>query len=67
MLVGNYGGGNGCVDNDDGSLFFMNNHNVAVYGTCVVHEWVLSLVMGFTPLPPLFQIRSSKVQGRRNY
>jgi len=32
MLVGNYGGGNGCVDNDDGSLWFDNNHNFAVYG-----------------------------------
>jgi len=32
MLVGNYGGGNGCVDNDDGSLWYDNNHNFAVYG-----------------------------------
>jgi hypothetical protein len=32
MLVANYGGSNGAVDNDDGSLFFENNHNFAVYG-----------------------------------
>lgn len=32
FLVGNYGGSNGPVDNDDGSLFFSNNANFAVYG-----------------------------------
>jgi hypothetical protein len=32
MLVGNYGGSNGCVDNDDGSLWFDNNNNYATYG-----------------------------------
>jgi len=32
MLVGNYGGGNGCVDNDDGSLWFNTHGNLAVYG-----------------------------------
>lgn len=32
FLVGNYGGSNGCVDNDDGSLWFDNNNNFATYG-----------------------------------
>jgi hypothetical protein len=32
FLCTNYGGGNGAVDNDDGSLWFKNNHNFAVYG-----------------------------------
>jgi len=32
MLVGNYGGGNGCVDNDDGSLWFNIHDNFLVYG-----------------------------------
>jgi len=32
FLGTNYGGGNGAVDNDDGSLWFDNNHNFAVYG-----------------------------------
>lgn len=32
FLVGNYGGGNGVIDNDDGSEFFRNNHNFQVYG-----------------------------------
>ncbi len=32
MLVGNYGGGNGAVDNDDGSLWFNTHHNLLVYG-----------------------------------
>jgi hypothetical protein len=32
FLSTNYGGGNGAVDNDDGSLWFANNHNFAVYG-----------------------------------
>ena len=32
FLVGNYGGGNGCVDNDDGSLEFDINEGCHVYG-----------------------------------
>jgi hypothetical protein len=32
FLGTNYGGGNGAVDNDDGSLWFDNNNNFAVYG-----------------------------------
>lgn len=32
FLATNYGGGNGAVDNDDGSLWFDNNNNFAVYG-----------------------------------
>ena len=32
FLATNYGGGNGAVDNDDGSLWFDNNHNFAIYG-----------------------------------
>lgn len=32
MLVGNYGGGNGCVDNDDGSLWFNIHDGCHVYG-----------------------------------
>ena len=32
MLVGNYGGGNGCVDNDDGSLSYFTHSNLLVYG-----------------------------------
>ena len=32
MLVGNYGGGNGCVDNDDGSLWFNTHDSCHVYG-----------------------------------
>jgi hypothetical protein len=32
FLVGNYGGGNGAIDNDDGSLHYDNNNNFEVYG-----------------------------------
>ena len=32
FLVGNYGGGNGAIDNDDGSVYYRNNHNFLVYG-----------------------------------
>ena len=32
MLVGNYGGGNGPVDNDDGSLWYDIHANLLVYG-----------------------------------
>jgi hypothetical protein len=32
MLVGNYGGGNGPVDNDDGSLDFLTHSNTNIYG-----------------------------------
>jgi hypothetical protein len=32
FLVGNYGGGNGCIDNDDGSLWFSSHANLLVYG-----------------------------------
>ena len=32
FLVGNYGGGNGCVDNDDGSLLYNTHANLLVYG-----------------------------------
>jgi hypothetical protein len=32
MLVANYGGSNGAIDNDDGSLWFENHYNFAVYG-----------------------------------
>ena len=32
MLVGNYGGGNGCVDNDDGSLWYNTHDNFMIYG-----------------------------------
>ncbi len=32
MLVGNYGGGNGCMDNDDGSLMFNIHDSCHVYG-----------------------------------
>jgi len=32
FLVANYGGSNGAIDNDDGSLRYENNHNFQVYG-----------------------------------
>jgi hypothetical protein len=32
MLVGNFGGGNGCVDNDDGSLWYNIHDSCHVYG-----------------------------------
>ena len=32
FLVGNYGGTNGPIDNDDGSIYYRNNHNFEVYG-----------------------------------
>ncbi len=32
MLVGNFGGGNGPVDCDDGTLWFNIHHNLLVYG-----------------------------------
>ena len=32
FLVANYGGGNGAVDNDDGSEYYENNHNFQIYG-----------------------------------
>ena len=32
FLVANYGGTNGAIDNDDGSLHYENNHNFQVYG-----------------------------------
>lgn len=32
FLVANYGGSNGAIDNDDGSLWFENNRNFHVYG-----------------------------------
>jgi hypothetical protein len=32
LLVANYGGSNGAIDNDDGSLWFENHHNFAIYG-----------------------------------
>jgi hypothetical protein len=32
FLTANYGGTNGAIDNDDGSIHFENNHNFQVYG-----------------------------------
>ena len=32
FLVANYGGGNGAVDNDDGSIYYRTNRNFQVYG-----------------------------------
>ena len=32
MLVANYGGTNGAIDNDDESLRYENNHNLHIYG-----------------------------------
>jgi hypothetical protein len=42
MLVANYGGGNGGVDNDDESLRYENNHNFQV---CVVMLLLLQLLL----------------------
>ena len=32
FLVGNYGGTNGVIDNDDGSEYYRNNHNFQARG-----------------------------------
>ena len=49
MLIANYGGGNGAIDCDDGSLFFDNNHVRRTFP----YRLGFSGFFGFSPFSPL--------------